>query len=262
MDNGLGEFRVCLYPRIEDGCLNLAEFYPVIGEDFVKTNRARLDQAETATFPTANRVPAVLQPGSREEVQECLRIAASQDLKIFPISRGKNWGYGSSVPFADGCLLMDLSRMNRILDFDEKLAYVVVEPGVTQQQLSDFLEERGGRLWMDASGATPDSSLVGNALERGFGHTPYSDHFANACCMEVVLASGEVIETGLGAFAVAKAKHVYRWGVGPFLDGLFSQSRFGIVTRLTIWLMPKPEAFGAFFLRCKSPAGLPRLIET
>ncbi len=144
MDNGLGEFRVCLYPRIEDGCLNLAEFYPVIGEDFVKTNRARLDQAETATFPTANRVPAVLQPGSREEVQECLRIAASQDLKIFPISRGKNWGYGSSVPFADGCLLMDLSRMNRILAFDEKLAYVVVEPGVTQQQLSDFLS--GARL--------------------------------------------------------------------------------------------------------------------
>ena len=77
--------------------------------------------------------------------------------------------------------------MNRILDFDEKLAYVTVEPGVTQGQLYAFLQGRGSRLWMDATGASPASSLVGNAVERGFGHTPYGDHFANTCGLEVVL---------------------------------------------------------------------------
>jgi hypothetical protein len=44
----------------------------------------------------------------------------------YPISRGKNWGYGSRVPARDGCVLLDLGRMNRIVGFSEKLAYVTV----------------------------------------------------------------------------------------------------------------------------------------
>ena len=46
------------------------------------------------------------------------------------------------VPSASGCVLMDLGRMNRILDFSEDLAYITVEPGVTQQQVYAFLQER------------------------------------------------------------------------------------------------------------------------
>lgn len=97
-------------------------------------------------------------------------------------------------------------------------------------------------------------------MERGFGHTPYGDHFGNACGLEVLLASGETICTGLARFPSA-AGPLYKWGVGPSLDGLFSQSNFGIVTRMTIWLMPAPELFQAYYFRCESVEALEESIN-
>jgi 4-cresol dehydrogenase (hydroxylating) len=98
-------------------------------------------------------------------------------------------------------------------------------------------------------------------MERGFGHTPYGDHFANSCGLEVVLPNGDAVETGFARFRNAKTGPVYRWGVGPSIDGLFSQSNFGIVTRMTIWLMPAPEYFQAYFFRCDEDGGLERLVD-
>jgi 4-cresol dehydrogenase (hydroxylating) len=232
-----------------------------LGREHVIDDSAALREAETSTFATRNRIPAILRPANTAEVQECLRIANRFRVAVYPISSGKNWGYGSRVPTADGSALMDLGRMNRILDFDERLAYVTVEPGVSQAQLQEFLEQRGSKLWMDATGASPQASLVANAVERGFGHTPYGDHFAHTCGFEVVLPSGEIIETGFARFGEAAAAPVYRWGMGPTLDGLFSQSNFGVVTRLTVWLMPRPEYFQAYYFRCEEAAGLPALID-
>ena len=64
-----------------------------------------------------------------------MRIANRWKVAVYPISSGRNWGYGSRVPAADGCVLLDLGRMNQIVDFNEELGYVTVEPGVTQAQL-------------------------------------------------------------------------------------------------------------------------------
>jgi 4-cresol dehydrogenase (hydroxylating) len=138
---------------------------------------------------------------------------------------------------------------------------VTVEPGVRQQQLFEFLQAKKSRLWMDATGASPECSLIGNTMERGFGHTPYGDHFANACGFEVILPTGDRIETGFGGLPRAKAAQVYRWGVGPVLDGLFTQSNLGIVTRMTIWLMPAPEYTQAFFFQCESEDDLARVVD-
>ena len=99
-------------------------------------------------------------------------------------------------------------------------------------------------------------------MERGFGHTPYGDHFAHVCGLEVVLPTGEIIETGSARFPGSVAASVNRWGLGPSLDGLFSQSNLGVVTRMTIWLMPAPECFEAFFFRSESADGLPALIDS
>jgi 4-cresol dehydrogenase (hydroxylating) len=245
----------------EDLQLSLQQWVQVLGAQFVQTDRSALRAPETATFATTQRISAILQPGNREQVQECLRIANQFHTPLYPISSGKNWGYGSRVPPMDGCALLDLSRLNRIVDFNEELGYVTVEPGVTQSQLFRFLEQRQSHLWMDATGSSPDCSLVGNAMERGFGHTPYGDHFAHVCGLEVVLPNGDLIETGSARFPGSKAGPVWRWGAGPSLDGLFSQSNMGVVTRMSIWLMPRPEAFEAFFFRSESSDGLPALIN-
>jgi 4-cresol dehydrogenase (hydroxylating) len=226
------------------------EWRECLGSEFVVTDRPALAAAATTTFATAQTIPAILRPGTRAEVQDCLRIATRYRVGVYPVSSGKNWGYGSSVPTRTETAILDLSRMTRILDFDEKLAYVTVEPGVTQAQLVAFLAERGAKLWMDSTGSSPLASLVGNTMERGFGHTPYGDHFAHSCGLEVVLPGGECVETGYARFPGAKCGALHRWGLGASLDGLFSQSNFGVVTRMTIWLMPAPAYFQAFFFRC------------
>jgi len=239
----------------------LRQWTDLLGPDQVITGKPSLEAAERGTFWTGHSIPAIIRPASRNEVQDCLRIANRWRVPVYPISSGRNWGYGSRMPSESGCVLLDLGRMDRIVDFDEGLGYVTVEPGVTQAQLYAFLKERGSKLWMDATGASVHCSLIGNTMERGFGHTPYGDHFAHSCALEVVLPDGSAIETGFGRYEAAHAAPVYRWGVGPSLDGLFSQSNFGIVTRMTIWLMPEPEYFQAYYFRCEEAAGISALVD-
>jgi 4-cresol dehydrogenase (hydroxylating) len=232
----------------------ISEWRRALGDANVTTQREATLPASTATFSTSARVTAILKPGSRDDVQRCVRIANQFAVPLYPISTGRNWGYGSRVPIRDGVLL-DLSRLNRILDFNEELAYVTLEPGVSQRQLHDFLHGQRSRLWMDATGSSPDCSVIGNTLERGFGHTPMGDHCSQACGFEVVLPTGDVIETGFCRFPAGKTGFLSRWGTGPSLDGLFSQSNFGIVTRMTVWLMPAPEYFQAFVFQSDKAIG-------
>jgi len=238
----------------------LRQWSSIVGSANVLCESAALAPAGTATFATTQQVYAIVRPGNRDEVQECVRVANRCRVPISPVSSGKNWGYGSRVPAQDGVLL-DLGRLNRIVDFDEDLGYVTIEPGVTQGQLYAFLQERQSRLWMDATGASPDCSIIGNTMERGFGHTPMGDHCANVCGLEVVLPNGDCLDTGFSRFAGAKTGALSRWGVGPSLDGLFSQSNFGIVTRMSVWLMPAPEHFQAFFFLCRDENGLGAIID-
>lgn len=240
----------------------IATWRQILGQEQVITEPATLAGAATATFLTNQQVRGILKPGDRAEVQACLRIANQFEIPLYPISSGKNWGYGSRVPVRDGCFLLDLSRLNRILDFNEELAYVTLEPGVTQRQLFEFLQrECGSRLWMDATGSSPECSVIGNTMERGFGHTPYGDHFAHVCGLEVVLPTGECLHTGFGRFAQAQSVPLYRWGLGPHLDGLFSQSNLGVVTQMSVWLMPAPECFQAFYFSASTAAQLMELVD-
>ncbi|WGS87157.1 FAD-binding protein [Methylomonas sp. UP202] len=233
-----------------------------IGADYVIDSTNTLKALETATFKTNQRILAIVHPGNVPELQKCLEFANEYKVSVHPISTGRNIGYGSSVPTQDNSILLSLSRLNSILDYNDSLGFVTIEPGVTQGQLYDFLKANGGKFWMDATGGPLNHSIIGNILERGWGHTPYGDHFDNACGMEVVLPSGELIRTGHGQFENAKATSVYRWGIGPYVDGLFTQSNFGIITKLTVWLMPTPSYFQAFYFSSKNYGDLPIIIDT
>ncbi len=232
-----------------------------LGSKHVRIDAALLGLAATATFATWQRPIALLFPGNRDDVVACLKIAADNRVPLYPVSSGRNWGFGSSVPASGGCAILHLSRLDRILDFNEKLAYVTVEPGVTFRRLHEFLQKRAPGLFASVTGGSPDASVIGNTLERGDGTGPYGDHAAHVCGLEIVLASGEVLRTGHARFDAARTAALHRYGVGSSLDGLFMQSNLGVVTRMTVWLAPYPAAFERAILVLRDDARLEGLFE-
>jgi 4-cresol dehydrogenase (hydroxylating) len=239
----------------------VVEMRAVVGPDHVLLDSEALARYSCDTIPWQRTCSAVVCPSSRDEVCAIVKIAAQHRLPLWTFSKGKNWAYGGTLAAHDGAVILLLERMNRILEVNEDLAYAVIEPGVTYKQLSDHLKSRGMKLWTDCTDSTPQGSVLGNALDRGLGHTPYGDHFGNLCGLEVVLATGEVIQTG-AAPPDSPTWHTYKWGTGPYLEGLFSQSNFGIVTRAGIWLMPEPEAFQAFLYEVEQEEHLPAVIDS
>ncbi|MFM7279078.1 MAG: FAD-dependent oxidoreductase, partial [Microcystis aeruginosa] len=247
---------------ISDNLTNaLQEWENLLGSEYVSTDNKKRLEAETATYETHAKIPAIIRPGNRQEVQESLKIANRYQTPVYPISTGKNWGYGSRVPSCTGSVLMDLSRLNQILDYNETLAYVTIEAGVTQRQLYDFLQKNGNKLLMSVTGSTPDSSIIGNILERGEAKGLLGDRFNHVCGMEVVLPTGECVHTGFNRFENSQIGAVNRWGVGPYFDGIFTQSNLGIVTKMTFWLTPYPQYFQAFFYSIDQENKLELLID-
>lgn len=221
--------------------LALQEWHALLGAARVHCEPAYMDAYAASTSAHPVWPLAALYPDTHEEVAGAVRIAAAYRIPLHPLSTGCNWGYGDACPTTPGQVVLDLSHMRRILSVDSELAYAVLEPGVTQADLSRHLRERELPLWMDCTGAGPDTSIVGNILERGFGHSPYGNRFQHTAGMRIVLADGSTLDTGFGHFPHASATYLWPYGVGPWLDGLFTQSGLGIVTRLGFWLMPQAE---------------------
>jgi 4-cresol dehydrogenase (hydroxylating) flavoprotein subunit len=138
-------------------------------------------------------------------------------------------------------VMMDLSRMKRILEVDEKLAYCLVEPGVGFFDLYEHLQSNNIKLWMSIP-ANGWGSVIGNAMDRGLSYTPYGEHSKRVCGMEVVLPNGNVVRTGMGAMANSSSWQLSQNAFGPSWDPMFMQSNFGVVTKMGLWLMPEPEA--------------------
>lgn len=239
----------------------LSALQEIVGADNLFTTHDEILPYTHAEFPIERRIPAVARPSTTQEVQQIVRLASHHGFSVYPISTGKNWGYGSANPVTDDNLIIDLSRMNRIREVSTELAYVIVEPGVTQQDLYEYLEQHDTGLIMDPTGSGPRCSILGNSLERGYGITPHGDHFSFVCGLEVVLANGEILRTGFDHFENSKVSRVFKWGVGPYLDGIFTQSNFGIVTAMGVWLMPKPEHFEACYFSCEQDEDIYPLID-
>jgi len=250
------------------------ELTKIVGADHVIANDEQLTPYNKGTFPNKNVNSLVVKPENNEEIVTILatihqynaaQTSSETKTAVYTVSSGKNWGYSAQEPSFNNAILLKLSRMCTIEDYDNKQGTVTVSAGVTQQNLYDFLQKQGGKFWMDATGASPKCSIVGNTLERGFGHTPSGDHFAQVCSFEVILADGNIIHTGFKQFSkngiTPVAANCYKWGIGPYVDGIFTQSNFGIVTKMTVWLMPKPEHFEAFFISIKNNEKLPVLID-
>ena len=236
----------------------IAEWAAILGESGVIT--AGGADFGVSTIGTKRSIPAVLRPENQEQVAAILKVAQSWQVAVYPVSTGNNWGYGSANPVEDGCVILDLSRLNRISGFDPEMGVITVEPGVTQGALRDFLDSHDGNYLVPVTGAGPTCSILGNALERGYGITPITDHFAAVTKIEAILPDGTLYRTPLSELGGEEVDGLFKWGLGPYLDGLFSQGNFGVVVNMTIALAPVPDTVTAFFFSTKEDDKLEALV--
>ena len=178
------------------------------------------------------KISLVLKPKIQNDLHTIVNIANKFKTPLYPISTGKNWGFGSKLPAEDGGTIVDLSSFNKIRAIDTKFGYAVIEPGVTQQMLADALRETP--YYLDVTGSGASTSIMGNSLDRGIAYNSLRVEMLSN--LEVLLGNGQVLNTGFGAHTDSKLAHLYEHGIGPDLTGLFFQSNFGIVTAATIRL--------------------------
>ena len=237
-------------------------FETALGADkvFFEDLDRRSYQDKFAVDDAAHLPAGAIAPTTVEEVQAALRVANQFKVPVWPISRGKNLGYGGSAPLLSGSVVMDLSRMKKI-EFDEEFGTVLLEPGVGFYDLYDFVQKNNLPYWLSTPGNSW-GSVVGNALDRGVGYTPYGEHTKNICGLEVVLPSGDVVRTGMGAFSNARTWQAYPFGFGPGWDQMFVQSNFGVVTKMGMWLMPEPESLMGMDVEFDRPEDLKAMVDT
>lgn len=237
------------------------DWQQILGKSAAVKNTDTFNRLASNCTNFTRQFTAILYPESAESIREIITIANNHQIALYPYSTGRNWGYGSINPPRDNCVLVDLSRLNRILDFDPETGLLTIEPGVTQRQLDAYLKQHNFPYLIPVTGAGPDCSLIGNALERGYGITPYADHFGAVMGLEAVLPNGELYRSMLGNLGGVAVDKAFKWGMGPYVEGIFSQGNFGIVTQMTIALAPKPERVEAFFFSVKNPDSLELAVE-
>jgi 4-cresol dehydrogenase (hydroxylating) flavoprotein subunit len=207
------------------------------------------------------RPAGVVRPSTVDEVQRVLEIAREYGIPLWTVSRGRNLAYGGAEARVAGSVVCDLGRMDRIVSVNDETGVVILEPGVSFQALDAHLRAIGSRLAV----SVPDlswGSVIGNTLERGFSYTTQSEHQAVQCGMEVVLADGDVVRTGMGALPGSDTWGNYRGSYGPGFDGLFFQSNFGIVTKMGVWLRVRPDRMACCSISVPNDDQLGDLVDT
>ncbi|TGL36600.1 FAD-binding oxidoreductase [Leptospira koniambonensis] len=218
----------------------LEKWEQILGPDWIRNSNdlGEVWNRTTFYFPVDERT--VLYPENSAQLSDCLKVASEYKIPLHVVSTGKNWGYGSSLPPYKSPLLLVLSRMDRILDFDPELGFVAIEPGVTFENLYTFLKDT--KYEAPISGTSAKASVVGNLLERGIAKGRYENFAAQAKILEVVLASGKILKFGSDTLQ----NFIWEENAGPSLNGLFFQSNLGVITRITILLHPSMSLTGRF----------------
>ncbi|WP_331067548.1 FAD-binding oxidoreductase [Steroidobacter sp.] len=223
----------------------LDELEQVVGAARLLTSKADREYFAMDVYGAGETPIAVALPETVAEVQSIVRVAARRKIAI--VTRGGAASYTAShLPSTRNSLIIDTSRLNRILEINERDMYVTVEAGVTWNALREALSKKKLRtpFWGPFSGfaSTVGGGASQNAASLGSG--AYGISADSILGFEVVLANGEVLRTG--SHAIENGKPFYRW-YGPDLTGLFcgDSGALGIKVTITLRLIPEPEVFGA-----------------
>lgn len=192
------------------------------------------DQIEQTLSRTTRQVPCLLKPGSIDSLRKIVDIARTKAIPIYPISCGKNWGYGAHLPVEDENVVVSLERFKKIGPCEPHAGKIYIEPGVTQIELYNYLEKYHPQYTYNVTGAGSDTSVIGNSLERGIGY--YRSRTEDFHGLKVLTSTGSILQPDDTLW-----KPWYPLGIGPGWDGLFFQSNLGIVLGGWFSIIPKQE---------------------
>jgi glycolate oxidase len=214
----------------------LTELTDRLPSDAVLTDPASTEayRYDMASFSPAGRPLVVVRPTVTEQVQQVMRIASAHGVPVVP--QGARSGLSGAANAVDGCIVLSLTRMDRIVDIDPVDQVAVVEPGVLNAVLSRAVLEHG--LFYPPDPSSWELSTIGGNLATNAG---------GLCCvkygvtadfvrgLEVVTAGGELLRTGRRT-----AKGVAGYDLTKLIVG--SEGTLGVITQATLGLRPAPEA--------------------
>ncbi len=176
---------------------------------------------------------AVVLPTTAEQVAEVVRLAATEGLPVVP--RGAGTGLSGGAVAQRGGIIIALTRMNRILEIDREDRVALVEPGVINLELSEFVQPDGFFFAPDPSSQRA-CTIGGNVAENSGGPhcLKYGVTTNHILGLEVVLPDGRIVWTG------GRAPHLPGYDLTAALVG--SEGMLGIVTKALVRLTPLPEA--------------------
>lgn len=213
----------------------IEELRALLGERLSTGSSVRNLHSRGEGLDVSGQPDAVAFPESTDEVSAILRICSARGCPVIA------YGIGSSleghVAAIQGGISIDTSRMNRVLQVNDRDMDAVVQPGVTRTQLNEALRATGLMFTVDPGA---DATLGGMAATRASGTNTvrYGTIRENILALEVVLADGQVIRTGTRARKSAAGYDLTHLMIG-------SEGTLGIITELTVRLHGQPESIMA-----------------
>jgi FAD/FMN-containing dehydrogenase len=213
----------------------------LLGREHVLTDPVEREFYSTDIYNAGQLPAAVVRPASTADVSQIVQLAVAEGVAVVPRGGGASYTDGYA-PAEAGSISIDTSRMDRIVEINERDMYVVVQVGCTWAKLNEALKAKGLRtpFYGPFSGlaATVGGSLSQNSVTWGTGVFGVSGE--TPLGVEVVIASGDVIRTG--SWAAANSVPFLR-SYGPDLTGLFMGDcgALGVKTAVSLRLMPRND---------------------
>ncbi|MFC2031775.1 FAD-binding oxidoreductase [Chloroflexota bacterium] len=219
----------------------------IVGSINVSAEPAMLESySRDQSFTPPQKPNYVVMPKKVKEVQEIVRLANQQLMPVIPYSSGTDF-HGAAVPNQGG-ILVDLSRMNKIVELDTLNWHVTIEPGITFAQLSQEVGKQGFRVLTPLL-TPPSASVLSTYLERE--PVPQAADFIygneQVQTIVVVLPNGEIFTPGNPAIKGSAHSSPHGPGLNFYRLLICAQGTLGIVYQMNLRLMLLPKAQKTLF---------------